>query len=142
MSAEAAVRAWVNDPARGLVGEGNPLVLGAYLVDQRSPAAGAYTVVSRNAEGVSGVVAEDDGAVTVARMQFMVYAGTIEAAGNAAAALRREIDTLTGLRQRCGDSGVTVLVADNRNGPFYVPGTAEPYCFQVGADFLLTPEEE
>lgn len=136
-AAESAVRAWIN--SRPIVGVGQPLSRGAYLRDQASPADGAYAVIARNPEGANplGPPAEDDGAITIARIQAQVYAGSEDAAERGAAALRSEIDKLTGKPEPCGDSGVTVLVTDNRNGPFFVPGTAEAYCFQVGADFLL-----
>lgn len=136
IAVERALREWVN--ARPIVTAGGPLPRGAYAKLQRSPAAGAYAVLQRNPEGIPvGPVAED-GSVVVARMQAMVFAGTVEAAEDGAAALRSEFETLTGRPQPCGDTGVTVLVADNHNGPFAVPGTAEEYCFQVGADFMLT----
>ena len=137
IAAEAAIRAWVNDPARGLAGNGNPLAHGAFLREQRSPSDGSYAVVARNPEGVGGVVAED-GAVAVARVQVQVFAGTEQAAEQAAAALRTGFESLTGCPERCGDTGVLVLVADNHNGPFFVAGTSEQFCFQVGADFVLT----
>lgn len=136
VAAEAAIRAWIN-ACTDLVGDGNPLPLGAYTLSQRSPASGAYAVLARNPEGVvDGGVAEDD-SVTVARMQAQVFAGTTEAAENGAAALRNEFERLRGKPEPCGTTGITVLVADNHNGPFYVPNTAEEFCFQVDADFTL-----
>lgn len=81
-------------------------------------------------------MAEDE-AVTTARIQAMVFAGTGEASENAASALRSAFEELTGCPERCGDTGVLVLCADNHNGPFLVAGTSEQFCFQVGADFLL-----
>ena len=136
VAAENAVRSWIN--SRPIVGDGQPLALGAYLANQRSPDSGAYAVVLRNPEGGGRPMVAEDSALSVARMQAMVFAGTIEAAEAAAAALRSEIETLTGVPEPCGDTGVLVLVADNLNGPFAVPGTGEQYCFQVGADFVLT----
>lgn len=136
IAAEQAVREWVS--ARPIVGEGRPLAMGAYLRRQRSPDTGAYTVLSRQSEGVTRVVAEDGG-VSVARIQFLVFAGTEEAAENAAAALRSEVEKLTGCPERCGDTSTWVLAADNLTGPMFIDNpAAEQYCFQVGADFLLT----
>ncbi len=137
IAAEAALRAWVN--ARPIIGEGQPLARGAYLREQASPADGAYAVLQRNPEGVSSgaYIEAEDGLFTTARLQAMVFAGTEEAAENAAAALRGEFEKLTGCPEPCGTTGVTVLVADNHNGPFAVPGTNEQFCFQVGADFTL-----
>lgn len=136
-AAERAIRDWVN--ARPIIGDGKPLARGAYLLEQASPADGAYAVISRNPEGDDPVgPPPEDGQVSVARIQAQVFAGAQDAAENAAAALRGEFETLTGRPQSCGATGVQILVADHINGPFYVPGTREPYCFQVGADFLLT----
>ena len=136
IAVERAIREWVN--GRPIVGPGQPLSGGAYNKLQRSPASGAYAVVQRNPEGLPvGPVAED-GSVVIARMQFMVFAIDVDAAEDAAAALRGEIESLTGRPEPCGTTGVTVLVTDNHNGPFAVPGTAEEFCFQVGADFMLT----
>jgi hypothetical protein len=135
--AEQAVRAWING-LPNLVGDGNPLSRGAYTLSQRSPGDGAYGIVARNPEGVpTGLVAEDSD-VTVARIQVQVFAGTTEAAEDAAGALRDEIDRLNGRPEKCGDQPYLVLVTDTRNGPFYVPGSHEEFCFQVGADFVLT----
>jgi hypothetical protein len=135
--AEQAVRAWING-LTGLVGDGNPLSGGAYTLSQRSPADGAYGIVARNPEGVPGALIAEDSEVMTARVQVQVFAGTSQAAENAAGALRDEIDRLNGRPEPCGDLPYLVLVTDNRNGPFYVPGTPEEFCFQVGADFVLT----
>lgn len=138
VAAEAAVRAWIN--ARPITAAGQPLANGAYFRDQRSPAGGAYAVIARGPDPGPGIVAEDS-AVTRARIQAYVYAGTVEAAESAASALRGEFETLTGVPEPCGDTGVLVLVADNHTGPVFVPqpaDTGENYCFQVGTDLLLT----
>lgn len=138
VSAQAAIRAWIN--ASPLVGEGNPLARGAYLTMQRSVADGAYAVVSRTSEGVTNVVAED-GAAAVARIQCLVFAGTEDASEASASALRKAFEGLSGLPQRCGDTGVTILVADNYIGPFLIPwapDSGETFCHQVNADFVLT----
>jgi hypothetical protein len=135
-AAESAVCAWVN--SRPIVGDGNPLSRGAYLRDQASPADGAYAVIARTPEGVTPFGVAEEDSLTLARIQAQVFAGDEDTAERAAAALRSEFEKLTGKPEPCGDTGVTVLVTDNRNGPFFVPGTAEAYCFQVGADFLLT----
>jgi len=136
--AEAAVRAWINARTVDLVGPGLPLALGAYLRQQRSPEGGAYTVVWRNSEGVGSPVAED-GRIARARMQCLVFAGTEESAEAAASALRAAFETLTGMPEPCGDTGVTVLVADTTVGPFFINNPeGEQFCFQVDTDLLLT----
>lgn len=135
-AAESAVRAWIN--SLPIVGDGQPLARGAYLRDQASPADGAYAVIVRGAEGVNPFEVAEDDSLTMARIHAQVYAGSEDAAERGAAALRSEIEKLTGMPRPCGDTGVTVLITTNRNGPFFVPGTSEAYCFQTGADFLLT----
>jgi len=73
-------------------------------------------------------------------VQALCYAGTAELAEQAATALANAWQTLNGLPERCGDSGVTVLVSDNLTGPSAVPlpaDSGEAYCFAVGADFVL-----
>lgn len=137
IAAETAIRAWVT--SLPIVGEGNPLSRGAYLREQRSPADGAYTVLSRMSEGVASPVAED-GFVCTARIQFIVYAGTEQASELAAAALLGHIERLNGCPEMCGTEPVKVLVTDNRIGPFYLGMTpeGENHAFQVNADFVLT----
>jgi len=136
---ELAVSQWTN-AVTGLVGQGNPLAVGCFLQPPvRSPAEGAWSLVSRIAGG-GGLVAED-GLVTTARMQWDVYCDDEVAAERAAAAIARAVETLTGAPQAAGD-GMAVLVHDNLAGPVYVPqpaSTDEPYLFQVQADLVLAP---
>lgn len=137
-SAQVAIRAWLN--ARPIVGDGQLLARGAYLREQRSPADGAYAVLTRTVEQPGGVVAED-GLVSMARLSVAVYAGTEEAAEAAAVAVRNEFEKLTGCPEPCGTTGVTVLAAANHLGPMFLPVAAdsgEIYAFQVTADFVLT----
>ena len=139
VAAEVAVREWINSKT-DLVGMGNPLALGAFLIEQASPADGAYAVIARSSEGVTRVVSEPAPGVGVARMQCLVYAGTEEASEPAAAALRRAFESLSGCPEPCGDTGVWALVTENLIGPIFVPhqgDTGEIYAFQVDADFLL-----
>lgn len=136
-SAEAAIRAWINARPE-LTGDDGALPNGAFLRDQRSPDSGAYAVISRTPEGGAPDPEAEDGAFSLARIQVMVFAGEETVAETAAMAVRTAFETLTGCPETCGDTGVIIRVADNQNGPFYVPGTSEPYCFQVGSDFLLT----
>lgn len=137
-AAEVAIRAWLN--ARPIVGDGQLLARGAYLREQRSPADGAYAVLTRTVEQPGGLVAED-GVVSRARLIATVYAGTEEASEAAACAVRNEFEKLTGCPEQCGATGVTVFVAANHIGPVFVPvapDSGEIYAFQVTADFVLT----
>jgi hypothetical protein len=68
-----------------------------------------------------------------------VYAGTEGAAEDAASALRGEFEKLTGSPEPCPGEPMTVLVADNHQGPVHVLTPPEFHCYQVSADFLFTP---
>jgi hypothetical protein len=139
--AERAMRAWVNGQA-GLVGPGHPLAKGAYTGHQvRSPASGAYCVVARQGGQDRSLLAEAD-VVATARLSFMVYAGTVESAEDAATALATAVNALNGLPEPCGDTGYQVLASDNVFGPSFVAMPAqggEEFCFQVAADVVLAP---
>lgn len=139
IAAEAAIRAWVNSKT-ALVGAGRPLSNGAYLRQQRSPDSGAYLVLARVPGGQDLVAEQDPGALDTARIAASIYAGTEEAAENAAAAYATAVQDLTGNPEPCPGTGVRVLVSDNVTAPAYVPqpaDTGEPYCFTVTADFVL-----
>jgi molybdopterin biosynthesis enzyme len=118
-----------------LVGPGNPLPVGAYLHTERSPADGGYAVISAG----PSLVAEDP-AIATARVTALVYAGTQEAAENAAVALGNAVRTLTGAPQPCGDTGVMILVHDNMTEPADMPvppDGGEAWCQVLSADFVL-----
>jgi hypothetical protein len=140
VAAETAIQAWVN-ARTSLVGGDAPLGLGAYLAgaEPRSPADGAYALLSRGSPSRTGLVAEDT-EPSVARITAEVRAGTIEAAEAAAVALGNAWNSLNGCPEPCGDTGVTVLVSDNVTEPSYQPTPAssgEPFCFTVAGDFVL-----
>lgn len=138
IAAETTLREWVNGQP-GLTGKGNPITQGAFLHEQRSPLDGAYAVVHRLA-GPGQVVAEQSSELTTAGIAFLVYSLTEDVAEKAAKALATAIETLTGIPQRAGDTGVSVLVHDNLTGPVYAPqppDSGEQFCFQVSADFML-----
>jgi hypothetical protein len=141
LSAETAIRDWINTRA-GLTGEGNPLPRGAFLNGRqpRSPAHGAYALLIREA-GAGGQVIAEDSDPSLARITAHVYAGTIEAAEAACSAVANAFQSLTGCPQRCGSTGVTVLVADNHTDPGYVPmpgAGGEQHCFTTSSTFMLT----
>ena len=141
VAAEVAVREWIN--ARpGLTGKSNPLSRGAFLAGRqpRSPAHGAYALITRDpAARTSDVVCEDNNP-SVARLTAHVFAGTIEAAETAAVALANAFQDLNGRPEPCGSTGITVMVADNFSDPSYIvmPGTGgEQHAFSTSADFML-----
>lgn len=137
VAAEEAIRAWIN--ALTIVDPDAVIPRGAYLKMQRSPAWGAYIVLARTG-APAGPFAEP-GPVDVAHVDCAVYAGTQDAAENAAASLRSEFEKLTGCPQPCAGTGATILCASNYSGPVNIPVPAdagEQYCFQVGADFMIS----
>lgn len=139
IAAEQAVREWVNSKTATLTGKGHPLSQGAYLRELRSPADGPYAVV-RRAGGAGDVTAESDGLLSTAVIQFSVYSAAEDVAEDAATALFDHVELLTGCPEPCGDTGVSVLVADKTTGPVLVPdlpNSGEPFCFQVTTEFTL-----
>jgi len=138
LPAVLAIRAWLN--ARlDLVGPDQPVALGFFTTQQRSPDSGAYGVVRRSSQPVASVVAEDQG-VDTARLSIIVYGGTEESSEAAAVAVLSAIETLTGAPEPCGDTGISVLVHDNPSGPMTVevpPTGGEIYANEVASDFLL-----
>jgi hypothetical protein len=139
VAAEVAVQAWIN--ARASL-TGGTLSRGAFLAGYglRSPADGAYALLSRTTAGSLGSVVAESSNPSLARIQAYVFAGTVEAAEAAAADLASAFHELRGNPEPCGQTGVTVLCTDNVVEPNYVPQPAdggEQHCFQVAADFVL-----
>lgn len=148
LAAEAAIREWVNgrpdligDPEQADGDGAGPVGRGAYLRTQRSPADGAYLVISRALPGGSEAgVAEPSPSLGTARIIAQAYAGTEEAAEQAAAAYANAVAGCTGDPQPCGTTGLWILSHDQLAGPAFIPAgptTGEEYCFQVTAEFLL-----
>lgn len=141
VAAETAIRAWIN-ARHDLTGKGKPLTHGAHLYGEafRSPASGAYALLVKE-PGVAGTVVAEGRDPSVARVTAHVYAGTIQAASAAAAAVANAFQSLQGAPEPCGATGVRVLVADNFTEPGYVPMPAsggELHMFTTSADFMLT----
>lgn len=142
IAGEAVVAAWTQSRPDLVAGEDAPLPLGAWL-DQdrpRSPASGAYAIINRAPGGAAVAIAEDSPFTTV-RVLASVYAGTQQAAENAAQAWLDAARTLTGQPVPVpGSDGAVIRVTDNYTGPAFVPPGAteyEAYCFTAGADFIL-----
>jgi hypothetical protein len=146
IAAEAAIRAWINGRP-DLIGNpdqvngGGPISRGAYLRLQRSPADGAYVVISRALPGGSEApVGEPAEELGTARIIGQVYAGSQEMAENAATAYANAVAGCTGRPQRCGQTSTWILSHDNLAGPAYIaagPTSGEQFCYQVVAEFLL-----
>ena len=128
------VRDWVNS-LDTLVGPGRPLSRGAFRQLPRSPADGAYTVLSRIGRG-GDLVAEDT--IDSPRISASIYAGTDDAAEIAAVAYANAIDALRGAPALIGDN--TCLVAEDIVGPLLVDNNGsdrEQYQYLVDASFLI-----
>jgi|SRR5579872_873337 len=139
--AETAVRAWVNanGDLTGTPAAPGPLARGAYLIQQRSPADGAYAVLARQGGDAEPITAEPS-PFDVARVIAVIRAGTVEAAERAANAYADAVKTLTGAPVACGDTGVIIRGHTNLTGPQFLPQPAdsgEQYAFSVLADFIL-----
>lgn len=136
------MRAWVNGRP-DLTGPGKAIPNGAFTGHQkRSPASGAYCMVARQGGQDRSLLAEAD-VVATARLSFMVYAGTPDAAEDGAVALATAINALQGLPEPCGNTPYQVLASDNVFGPSFVAMPAqggEEFCFQVAADVILAPQ--
>jgi len=118
-----------------LVGAGRPIALGAHRAPIRSPGQGAYVLLSR-VGGSPDLLAE--GSVDRARISAVVYAGTDEAAENAATAYRNAVEGLSGAPAVMGSA--LCLVADNISGPLFLDeraGSGDQYAYAVDADFYL-----
>jgi hypothetical protein len=96
-------------------------------------------VGARLTEQFAPFMAEDE-AIDTARISAIVYAGTTEAAEDAAVAYANTVARLTGAPQLMGDTGVLCLVHDRLTGPQFVaqPGEGgEEFAFEVAADFVM-----
>lgn len=135
VAAVKAVLAWVNAHPT-LTGEGNPLDQGAFRGQVRSPSRGAYLELYR-IDGADALTAEEG--VDQARIAGVIYAGTDEAAEDAAVAYANALCQVTGTPAVMGDA--VCLVVDDIVGPQAVDNRAGPggdrFAYQVDASFFL-----
>ncbi|MER7131255.1 hypothetical protein [Streptosporangium saharense] len=125
------VREWING-LDTLVGPGRPLSRGAFRQMPRSPADGAYAVLSRIGRA-SDLVAEDT--IDSPRISASIYAGTDEAAELAAVAYCNALDALRGAPSAMGDA--RCLVVEDIVGPLYVEDSDQEHRYLVDASFFL-----
>jgi hypothetical protein len=140
VDALTAIRAWINDN-EDLTGPGQPISRGAYIEGRqpRSPAHGPYALLILEAGINPDVVAEDINP-SKARVTAHLYAGTVVSAHAAALALHNAWGDLNGAPEPCGDTGITVLVADDFTAPGYIamPATGgEQHAFTTSATFMF-----
>lgn len=135
VAATDAVLAWANEHPT-LTGQGNPLDLGAFDTQIRSPSRGAYLWVTR-IDGADAMVAE--GAIDEARMAGVIYAATRKAAEAAAVAYANALAALSGTHTPMGDA--VCLVVDDITGPQLIDDQAgsrgELVAYQMDATFYL-----
>lgn len=134
--AVTAVRAWLNSLTDTLVGPGRPISRGVYRQHPRSPADGAYILLSRIGRG-GDLVAED--IVDSPRISAGVFAGTDEAAEIAAVAYCNTLGGVRGAPAVMGDTRC-LLVVDDIVGPLLVDNhdsDREQYQYLVDASFFI-----
>jgi hypothetical protein len=140
VAAEKAICAWVNgnEALTGTPDAPGPLAMGAFTIEQRSPAgSGAYALIIRQQSPEQALIAEGNG-IDRALILAQIRGGTRAVAEAAAAAYATAVLGLGGERAVMGD--VTCLIADNVTGPQDVPpppDQGELFLFQVSADFYL-----
>jgi len=128
------VREWINS-LEDLVGAEKPLALGAFRRHPRSPASGAFAVLSR-VGGTRGMTAEDG--IDGARISASIFAGTDEMAEAAAVAYANAVEALSGAPAVMGDA--RCLVADSVTGPLLVDQTdsdRDQFHYLVDATFHM-----
>jgi hypothetical protein len=128
------VLAWLNG-IETLTGPGRPIELGAFREHPRSPARGAYILLSRIGRA-GDLIAEET--LDSPRISASIYAGTDEAAETAAIAYANTVASLTGIPAAMGDA--QCLVADDIVGPLAVDNhdsEREQYQYLVDASFYM-----
>lgn len=115
VEAEGVMHDYLNSLTGTLVGAGKPLRKGVVLRLLRSPGEATCAVVSR----IGGYEDEGEARIDNARMSFMVYGPTKQAAANAAVALMNALRGLVGVQQVVG--AARILTTDEFSGPTYTP---------------------
>lgn len=136
VDAEGAVRDWINTQTTALVGVGNPLQLGAFLDRLRSPAKGAYALISR-VGGSRSLTAERP--FDLAMISASIYGTTKKDACDAAVAYVNALEALDGHRTPMGETVVCQAV-DNIFGPVAIDGSLtgeEQFRYLVDCEFHL-----
>lgn len=137
VDAEGLLRGWLNSltGAGGLVGQGNPLALGAHLRRLRSPFRDAYAVLT--AIGTPAAMTAER--VTChARISASVYGISKDNAARAAVAYANNLLQIPVTHPVY--SGVQFHTIDAITGPIYIPdGDEERYL--VDADFHMTASQ-
>ncbi|MGH3659605.1 MAG: hypothetical protein ACRDUA_23395 [Micromonosporaceae bacterium] len=133
VDAEAAVKAWVNTLTADLVGDDNPLTLGAHLHRLRSPYKGCYVRLLLIG-GTPELTPERP--MHRARISGQIYGLTKEATAVAAVAYANAVASLAGIPAVMGSA--SCLCAADITGPLDATAGDEPM-YLVDADFYLRP---
>lgn len=134
IDSEGVLKEWVNSLSGpgGLVGEGNPLALGAHLRRLRSPFRGAYALLSVVGTPVPLV---EERATAQARISASIYGVTKENAGRAAVAYANALTTVPVLKPVA--LGAQIHTVDAITGPVYL-GDIDEERYLVDADVYFT----
>jgi hypothetical protein len=133
VDAGGAVKEWVNSYA-GIAGQSRALPLGASLKQREGAANSAYAFLVELTASTWGGHEQPS---MQARIQAQIYGPTKEAASTAAVAYAEAVMTLVqGVRFYLPVSSVTLVGADNIDGPQWFPDVDEPR-YIVDADFLM-----
>jgi hypothetical protein len=139
-----AVREWVNGNGelRGTRQAPGPLVLGATnseLDPPRSPASGAYCVLTRGSIGPEAAPIAEDDVVAWARVVCLVCGTKAALADKAATALVAAFRRAAPPPCAMGDMSCLATANISRPASVPAPGVDQfDYCQQFTADFLLT----
>lgn len=118
VDALGVMREWINSRTDTLVGQGNPLQLGAHLKKLSGGEPATYAFLEEQLSTRSPDAPENMDMLAILSAQ--VYGGTREAATNGAVALAEELSTqLEGAAQTVG--AALVIVADDVQGPSWFP---------------------
>lgn len=123
----ATMRAWINSRTTTLVGQGNPLQMGAHLKYLQGGEPATYAFLEEQLSIRSDDAPENPD--MWAALSAQIYGGTREAVGTAATALAEELSTqLQGAGQvvATGTGDVLVMLTDNIQGPSWFPDGDKP----------------
>lgn len=132
VDASGTLRAWLNTLTTDLVGPGKPLALGVHFNRLRSPARGAYALLSQ--VGTPEQLTEET-LTCQSRISASIYGMTKASAALAAKAYANALLQITTIKPVVG--GVQIHTVDGISGPLEIPDGDE-IRFLVDADVFFT----
>lgn len=133
LDAGGAAKEWINSLTTTLVGPGNPMPLGASLKHRDGALPSAYGYVVELPASLWGGAEHPS---MSARIELQIYGPTKESASDAARAYCEELVRLVTGQRVTLPSGITIVGADNVEGPQWFPDNDEPR-YIVDADLLF-----